>query len=94
MATSDEDRLTVVNVVASTRVAEELNLPDLTDGLLEDLDEYVPEGFALRLGIRDIDKRIQKLVTGVCDVEIEVEVLGIELLDLGPLVLAEKNVVD
>ena len=27
MATSDEDRLTVVNVVASTRVAEELNLP-------------------------------------------------------------------
>ena len=27
---SDEERLTVVNVVASTRVAEELDLPDLS----------------------------------------------------------------
>ena len=26
---SDEERLTVVNVVASTRVAEELDLPDI-----------------------------------------------------------------
>jgi len=42
MATSDEDRLTVVNVVASTRVAEELNLPDIAIQLN---CEYEPEQF-------------------------------------------------
>ena len=31
---NDEDRLTVVNVVASTRVAEELDLPDIAIQLL------------------------------------------------------------
>ena len=40
--TSDEDRLTVVNVVASTRVAEELNLPDIAIQLN---CEYEPEQF-------------------------------------------------
>jgi len=39
---SDEDRLTVVNVVASTRVAEELNLPDIAIQLA---CEYEPEQF-------------------------------------------------
>ena len=42
MATSDEVRLTVVNVVASTRVAEELNLPDIAIQLN---CEYEPEQF-------------------------------------------------
>ena len=42
MATSDEDRLTVVNVVASTRVAEELHLPDIAIQLN---CEYEPEQF-------------------------------------------------
>ena len=42
MATSDEDRLTVVNVVASTRVAEELDLPDIAIQLN---CEYEPEQF-------------------------------------------------
>lgn len=40
--TSDEERLTVVNVVASTRVAEELNLPDIAIQLN---CEYEPEQF-------------------------------------------------
>ena len=39
---SDEERLTVVNVVASTRVAEELNLPDIAIQLN---CEYEPEQF-------------------------------------------------
>ena len=38
---NDEDRLTVVNVVASTRVAEELDLPDIAFGECE----YEPEQF-------------------------------------------------
>ena len=42
MATNDEDRLTVVNVVAATRVAEELNLPDIAIQLN---CEYEPEQF-------------------------------------------------
>ena len=37
---SDEERLTVVNVVASTRVAEELDLPDIAIQLN---CEYEPE---------------------------------------------------
>ena len=37
---NDEDRLTVVNVVASTRVAEELDLPDIAIQLH---CEYEPE---------------------------------------------------
>ena len=39
---SDEERLTVVNVVASTRVAEELDLPDIAIQLN---CEYEPEQF-------------------------------------------------
>ena len=39
---NDEDRLTVVNVVASTRVAEELDLPDIAIQLN---CEYEPEQF-------------------------------------------------
>ncbi|HJM44629.1 MAG TPA: TATA-box-binding protein [Candidatus Poseidoniaceae archaeon] len=39
---NDEDRLTVVNVVASTRVAEELDLPDIAVQLH---CEYEPEQF-------------------------------------------------
>ncbi len=39
---NDEDRLTVVNVVASTRVAEELDLPDIAIQLH---CEYEPEQF-------------------------------------------------
>ena len=39
---SDEERLTVVNVVASTRVAEELDLPDIAIQLN---CEYDPEQF-------------------------------------------------
>ena len=39
---SDEERLTVVNVVASTRVAEELDLPDIA---LQLNCEYAPEQF-------------------------------------------------
>ena len=39
---SDEERLTVVNVVASTRVAEELDLPDIAIQLN---CEYAPEQF-------------------------------------------------
>jgi len=40
--TTDEERLTVVNVVASTRVAEELDLPDIAIQLN---CEYEPEQF-------------------------------------------------
>ena len=40
--TTDEERLTVVNVVASTRVAEELDLPDIAIQLN---CEYAPEQF-------------------------------------------------
>ena len=40
--TTDEERLTVVNVVASTRVAEELDLPDIA---LQLHCEYEPEQF-------------------------------------------------
>ena len=36
---SDEERLTVVNVVASTRVAEELDLPDIAIQLNCDIRE-------------------------------------------------------
>ena len=43
---SDEERLTVVNVVASTRVAEELDLPDIAIQLN---CEYEPEQFPGRL---------------------------------------------
>ena len=39
---SDEDRLVVVNVVASTRVAEELDLPEIA---IELNCEYEPEQF-------------------------------------------------
>ena len=39
---TDEERLTVVNVVASTRVAEELDLPDIAIQLN---CEYEPEQF-------------------------------------------------
>ena len=42
MMTTDEERLTVVNVVASTRVAEELDLPDIAIQLN---CEYEPEQF-------------------------------------------------
>ena len=42
---SDEERLTVVNVVASTRVAEELDLPDIAIQLN---CEYEPEQFPVK----------------------------------------------
>ena len=36
--TTDEERLTVVNVVASTRVAEELDLPDIAIQLIVNMN--------------------------------------------------------
>ena len=58
---SDEERLTVVNVVASTRVAEELDLPDIAIQLN---CEYEPEQFP-GVVYRVVDpKLLQKKIAG------------------------------
>ena len=55
---SDEERLTVVNVVASTRVAEELDLPDIAIQLN---CEYEP-GTIPRVVYRVVDPKLAILM--------------------------------
>ena len=104
---SDEERLTVVNVVASTRVAEELDLPDIAIQLN---CEYEPEQFP-GVVYRVVDPKLAILMfrTGraVCtggknqnNIEVGIEMMtrdqraaGIETWDLKYVEIEVQNMV-
>ena len=107
MATSDEDRLTVVNVVASTRVAEELNLPDIAIQLN---CEYEPEQFP-GVVYRVVDPKLAILMfrsgravctggknednihTGIERMIADLRAAGIETWDLKDVTIEVQNMV-
>ncbi len=104
---SDEERLTVVNVVASTRVAEELGLPDLAIQLN---CEYEPEQFP-GVVYRVVDPKLAILMfrsgRAVCtggknqnNIEVGIEMMtrdlraaGIETWDLKDVEIEVQNMV-
>ena len=104
---SDEERLTVVNVVASTRVAEELDLPDIAIQLH---CEYEPEQFP-GVVYRVVDPKLAILMfrsgRAVCtggknqnNIEVGIEMMtrdlraaGIETWDLKDVEIEVQNMV-
>ena len=104
---SDEERLTVVNVVASTRVAEELDLPDIAIQLN---CEYEPEQFP-GVVYRVVDPKLAILMfrsgRAVCtggknqnNIEVGIEMMtrdlraaGIETWDLKDVEIEVQNMV-
>ena len=104
---SDEERLTVVNVVASTRVAEELDLPDIAIQLN---CEYEPEQFP-GVVYRVVDPKLailmfrsgravctggkneQNIHTGIERMTADLRAAGIDTWDLKDVEIEVQNMV-